>query len=123
MLRNPLKRSGAVSRPGTAAAGARQFQGFGGFGGGGGFGQQGGGGGHTEYYELLDVSTDASDDEIKKAFRKKAMEHHPDKGGDIEKARPYSAYSMCDFVPAAGIVLPPCARVRAPKRRCGSLVW
>jgi molecular chaperone DnaJ len=35
-----------------------------------------------DYYEVLGVGKSASADEIKKAFRKKAIEHHPDKGGD-----------------------------------------
>ena len=37
------------------------------------------------YYNILGVEKGASKDEIKKAFRRKAHEHHPDKGGDQEK--------------------------------------
>ena len=38
-----------------------------------------------DYYEVLGVGKQASADEIKKAFRKAAVEHHPDKGGDEAK--------------------------------------
>jgi molecular chaperone DnaJ len=38
-----------------------------------------------DYYEVLGVSKGASADEIKKAFRKLAIEHHPDRGGDETK--------------------------------------
>lgn len=35
-----------------------------------------------DYYQTLGISRDASQDDIKKAFRKLASQHHPDKGGD-----------------------------------------
>jgi molecular chaperone DnaJ len=38
-----------------------------------------------DYYDLLGVNKGASADEIKKAYRKAAHKHHPDKGGDSEK--------------------------------------
>ncbi len=38
-----------------------------------------------DYYETLGISKNASADEIKTAFRRAAVEHHPDRGGDEEK--------------------------------------
>jgi len=39
---------------------------------------------NKEYYELLEVNTDATPDQIKTAYRKKSLVVHPDKGGDPE---------------------------------------
>src|ERR1700677_3653003 len=38
-----------------------------------------------DYYDVLGVSKGASPDEVKKAFRRSAIEHHPDRGGDETK--------------------------------------
>lgn len=38
-----------------------------------------------DYYEVLGINKGASADEIKKAFRRLAVKHHPDRGGDETK--------------------------------------
>jgi len=47
------------------------------------------------YYSILWVDKTVSQDEIKKAYRKKAMEHHPDRWWDGEKFKEINeAYSV-----------------------------
>lgn len=50
---------------------------------------------NSEYYQRLGVSKDASDGDIKRAYRTKAMKTHPDKGGDAEEFKKLtSAYEV-----------------------------
>merc|ERR1719420_221442 len=55
---------------------------------------------NTKFYKLLEVDKNASEPEIKKAYRKLAVKHHPDKGGDPEKfkeiTRAYEVLSDSD---------------------------
>jgi DnaJ-class molecular chaperone len=38
-----------------------------------------------QYYDLLGVTINSSDDEIKQKFRQLAMKHHPDREGNSDK--------------------------------------
>ncbi|MBS3067165.1 J domain-containing protein [Candidatus Micrarchaeota archaeon] len=47
------------------------------------------------YYKILGVKRNANADEIKSAYRKLALEHHPDHGGNEEKFKEINeAYSV-----------------------------
>ncbi len=39
----------------------------------------------SDYYDILGIQKNASQDDVKRAFRKLAKEHHPDRGGDEAK--------------------------------------
>lgn len=44
-----------------------------------------------KHYSILGVDRNASEQDIKRAYKKKAMENHPDRGGDAEKFKEVSA--------------------------------
>lgn len=45
----------------------------------------------SDYYDILGVNKIASEQEIKKAYRKLAIKHHPDKGGNEDKFKEISS--------------------------------
>ena len=40
-----------------------------------------------DYYDVLGVGREAGDDDLKKAYRRLAMKHHPDKLSDLSEAQ------------------------------------
>lgn len=38
----------------------------------------------VNYYEILGIAESASTDDVRNAYKEKAMKHHPDRGGDRE---------------------------------------
>lgn len=49
----------------------------------------------TDYYKILGIDKSSSQEDIKKAYRKLANKHHPDKGGDQNKFKDISvAYDV-----------------------------
>jgi DnaJ family protein A protein 2 len=46
---------------------------------------------NQEFYDIVGVPQNASQDEIKKSYRKKVVKAHPDKGGDVEEFKKLQA--------------------------------
>lgn len=42
---------------------------------------------NEKLYNILGVSKDADENEIRRAYKKLALKNHPDKGGDVEKVQ------------------------------------
>lgn len=58
----------------------------------------------NNYYDILGVDQNATQEEIKRAFRSLSKEHHPDVGGDSEKFKDISeAYTTLKDVSKRGI--------------------
>jgi DnaJ family protein A protein 2 len=85
-------------------------------------GMPGGGGGrrsrkpvdNESLYKQLNLEKSATQDEIKKAYRKMAVKHHPDKGGDPEVFKNIQKVCVRLEPRAAGLrVIPPSGRAGA----------
>jgi len=56
-----------------------------------------------DYYQVLGISRNSDEQEIKRAYRKLAMKHHPDRGGNPEEfAKVQEAYDMLTNTQARG---------------------
>ena len=47
---------------------------------------------NKKLYEIIGVDKNATYDQIKKAYRKLAIKHHPDKGGDEKKVSHFTHF-------------------------------
>ena len=47
-----------------------------------------------DYYKVLGVQESSNQDDIKKAYRKLSLKHHPDRGGDAEQFKKISTFIL-----------------------------
>lgn len=50
-----------------------------------------------DHYKILEVERTATEIEIKKAYRKQSLLHHPDKGGSEEKFKDVSGHGSTSW--------------------------
>lgn len=67
----------------------------------------------ASYYDVLGVKSDASENEIRSAFRKLALEHHPDRFSGVERARAEERFQA--ITEAFNVLSRPEARARYDK--------
>jgi molecular chaperone DnaJ len=48
---------------------------------------------NIDYYQVLNISSDASELEIRQAYRKLALKYHPDKNSSLEAVEKVSLYA------------------------------
>lgn len=53
---------------------------------------------NADYYNLLGVSKDASEKQIKRAFRKLAVQYHPDKNPDPEARKKFEKIANGELI-------------------------
>ena len=70
-----------------------------------------------DYYKILDVAENASDTEIKKSYRKLALEHHP----DHNKNDPNSEEKFKQITEAYGVLIDPLKRKEYDRFRADHL--
>lgn len=53
-----------------------------------------------DYYKILEIAKDANQPDIKKAYRKLALVHHPDRNGETEEKRAVAEQKFKDITEA-----------------------
>lgn len=52
-----------------------------------------------DYYQILNITVDATDQDIKKAYRKLALKYHPDKNPSVDAAeKVFKRVKLIEFI-------------------------